>query len=105
MLRNIRFVAAVGGLLLAGSATAQVQSSQGSHNPAVKDPTPVSTGAPARGANSFTEDQARGRFVEGGYTDVSALKKNGAGQWTASANRDGKSVTVMLDYKGNISQR
>lgn len=58
--------------------------------------------APLKGANSFTEGQARDRALARGYVDVTGLKKDDDGIWRGSANMDGKSVGVAIDYKGNV---
>lgn len=55
-----------------------------------------------KGANSFTEGQARSRLEGAGFTNVTELKKDDQGIWRGKAMRDGKSVTVGFDYKGNI---
>jgi len=39
---------------------------------------------------------------EAGYTNVTDLQKNDQGIWQGKAQKDGHSVTVGLDYKGNI---
>ena len=65
----------------------------------------MGTDTPAAGANSFTEAQARSRLEQNGYTGVSALKKNDNGVWQGTAQRDGKAVSVSLDYKGDIITR
>ncbi len=57
---------------------------------------------PLSGANSFTEDQAKGRIQDAGFSDVSKLTKDDQGIWRGQANKDGKSTTVALDYKGNV---
>jgi uncharacterized protein with FMN-binding domain len=59
-------------------------------------------GAPIKGANSFTEGQARDRIVAAGFTSVSSLAKDGDGVWRGSAMKDGKSVKVAVDFKGNV---
>ena len=59
-------------------------------------------GAPLKGANSFTEGQARDRALSHGLTSVADLKKDGDGIWRGSAMQDGKSVKVAVDYKGNV---
>lgn len=59
-------------------------------------------GAPFEGANSFTEGQAKDRVVAAGYTDVSALAKDDKGIWRGSAKTEGKTVDVVVDYKGNV---
>lgn len=70
--------------------------------PAVATPDTTNPTAPVAGANSFTEEQARARLQENGYTAVSGLKLDDKGIWQASATKDGKPVTVALDYQGNI---
>ncbi len=89
---------------LVGAVGATAQEAQSSHNPAVKDSAPHSVTAPARGHNSFTEKQARKRLAKAGYT-VAALSKDADGVWVGTATKDGKSVTVGLDYKGNVTTR
>lgn len=73
-------------------------------NPAIKDGSPAHVTHAAEGANSFTEDQAKGRFAKAGYTGVSELMKNDKGLWVGVATKNGKKVHVALDYKGNVTQ-
>lgn len=58
-------------------------------------------GAP--GANSFTEGQAKTRLEDKGYTAVSGLKKDADGIWRGTAMMGSKSVSVSVDYKGDIT--
>lgn len=62
----------------------------------------VDPGAPLEGANSFTEGQAKDWVLAAGYSDVSALTKDDKGIWRGTASKDGKSVNVAVDYKGNV---
>lgn len=57
------------------------------------------------GANSFTQGQARKRITKAGYTDVSKLTKDANGLWQGAAMKDGASVNVALDYKGDVVVR
>jgi putative membrane protein len=57
---------------------------------------------PLPGANSFTEGQAKDRMEEAGFTQVSNLKKDDNGIWRGSAMKDGKQVSVALDFRGNV---
>ena len=59
-------------------------------------------GAPLKGANSFTEGQAKDRAMAAGFTSVSSLNKDGDGIWRGSAMKDGKAVKVAVDFKGNV---
>jgi len=111
-------------LLTAGAALAQANppaspgsgSPTGSSNPAVNttgnapstaNPSGtaniVAASALERGSNSFTEGQAKSRLEGAGLTNVTDLKKDEDGIWRGKAMRDGKSVTVGFDYKGNIA--
>jgi hypothetical protein len=58
--------------------------------------------APLKGANSFTEGQAKDRAAAAGFTSVSELKKDEDGIWRGSAMQDGKTMSVAVDYKGNV---
>ena len=63
----------------------------------------VAASALEKGANSFTEGQAKSRLEGAGLMNVTDLKKDDDGVWRGKAMRDGKSVTVGFDYKGNIA--
>ncbi len=57
---------------------------------------------PVPGANSFTEDQAKGRIQDAGFSDVTALTQDDQGVWRGHANKDGKNIAVALDFQGNV---
>ena len=59
---------------------------------------------PARGANSFSQGEAQRRIGAAGFQGVGALTKDNGGVWRGTASKDGRSVAVWLDYKGNIGQ-
>ena len=59
-------------------------------------------GAPLKGANSFTEGQAKDRAVAHGLANVSSLKKDDDGIWRGTGQQEGKTVQVAVDYKGNV---
>ena len=63
------------------------------------------TDVPARGSNSFTEGQAKGRIEDRGYTNVAQLKKDDDGVWRGQAQKSGTSVDVWVDYKGNVGEQ
>ena len=66
------------------------------------DTVSAEAGAPFEGANSFTEGQAQDRILAAGFTNVSALTKDDKGIWRGTADAQGKSVNVAVDYKGNV---
>lgn len=59
-------------------------------------------GAPLKGANSFTEAQARDRAAARGFVDISEMKKDDAGIWRGTARLDGKEFALAVDFKGNV---
>ena len=60
-------------------------------------------GAPLKGANSFTEGQAKDRAMAHGDVDsVSGFKKDDDGIWRGSGTRGDKTVQIAVDYKGNV---
>ena len=68
-----------------------------------KDATATGTAAaPLPGANSFTETQARSRLESMGYSSVGTLAKDNQSIWRGTAMKDGKSVAVAVDFKGNV---
>ena len=65
-------------------------------------PRKADAGAPLKGANSFTEGQAKDRAMAQGLANVSQMKKDDNGVWRGTAMHDGKQVQVAVDYKGNV---
>lgn len=54
-------------------------------------------------AKPFTRIDARNLLMQRGYTNVSELVKDETGKWVGSAMKDGKTVPVAVDVKGNVS--
>ena len=76
-----------------------------SHNPATATTSNANdTAAPAKGSNSFTENQAKDRIAQRGYSNVSDLQKDNDGIWRGHAQHSGSDVQVWLDYKGNVGE-
>jgi hypothetical protein len=77
--------------------------SRDAKTPAVNSPnSPPNPGAPVAGANSFTQGQAKSRIEEKGFKSVSGLKKDANGVWRGKAKQDGKTVSVSVDFQGNV---
>jgi hypothetical protein len=55
------------------------------------------------GANSFTEGQAKSRIESMGYTNVASLAKDDNGIWRGKAVKDGRTVSVSVDFQGNVT--
>lgn len=63
-------------------------------------------GAPLKGANSFSRNEARRRIESNGFMEVSDLSKDKDGIWRGWAKRAGapagQTVKVYCDYQGNV---
>jgi len=96
----------VGGVALAQTTTNNtgVAATSGDNNQAVAT-TSANAPMPAHGANSFTDGQAKSRLEKSGFSDVSALTKDKDGVWRGTAQRNGQTVQVWVDYKGNVGQQ
>ena len=85
------------------AARAQAPAQSGPQNPAVKTDDRNNSDMPVKGANSFTQSEAKSRIERQGFTGVSALRKDPAGVWRGTAMKDGKSMQVSVDYQGNVN--
>ena len=88
--------------LISTSALAATANDKAPSNPAVKTSEGNNPGAPAAGENSFTEAQAKSRIQARGYGNVKGLAKDDKGLWHGMAMKDGKPVSIALDYQGNV---
>ena len=96
---------AVGVALAQTSAPAPAPVTPPAVAPAPVTPVPSSSSAtvpPVAGANSFTEGEARSRIEASGFTNVTDLQKDSQSIWRGQAMKDGKSVSVSLDFQGHV---
>ena len=101
---RVNRVLTVFAVIAASYSLANAQPAQpGPNNKAVNSAGENNANAPVRGANSFTEDQAKSRIEDAGYTDVTGLKKDNDGVWRAMANKGGAQVSVSVDFQGNVN--
>jgi len=101
-------IAALAVTLVAGSALGQNANPPASsrpNNPALSTTGKNNSENPVAGANSFTRGQAKARIEKRGYTNVSGLKKDDSGVWQGKAAKDGKPVSVSIDFQGNVIGR
>lgn len=102
-MKTMIFAAALlGASALTAVAQTSATPSTDANTPAVATPNTKNPTAPVAGHNSFTEAQAKERIEKAGYSGVTALKLDDKGLWQSIATKDGKSVSVTLDYQGNI---
>jgi hypothetical protein len=105
--RNMRtYIAIAAAAAMITSAAIAQPANRDANTPAVNTPnSPPNPGAPVSGATSFTEGQAKSRIESNGFANVSELRKDDQGVWRGKAVKDGKSVTVSLDFQGNVTAR
>jgi hypothetical protein len=103
--RNMRtYIAIAAAAAMITSAAIAQPANRDANTPAVNTPnSPPNPGAPVSGANSFTEGQAKSRIESNGFANVSELRKDDQGVWRGKATKDGKSVTVSVDFQGNVT--
>ena len=101
-MRSMIIIAAIASLA-AGTAFAQPAGKQPAEPPAAAQTKPSTPTTPSTAA--MTETQAKARIEAQGYANVSELRKDAQGMWTARAMKDGKSHQLSLDTRGQISQR
>ncbi len=101
---TIQWFAIAATIVVASGAQAQTALTS-AHNPMIKDAGVHTAATPANGRNSFTRNQAQGRIAKAGFSNIGKLAKTDDGIWQGSAMKGGKPVTVMLDYKGDVTAR
>lgn len=98
-----RAIVAACALVMSSAAVAQTPpANPNPDKPPVATTNPGVPVAPAKGANSFTEAQAKSRIEAKGFTNVSSLKKDDDGIWRGKGMKGGNSLDVALDYQGNV---
>ncbi len=86
-------------------ATAVGPSTEGGQAAVRVDDGTRTAATPQPGANSFTEGQARSRIEAAGFSDVTELQKDDQGIWRGRGTRDGRQVSVALDFTGAVTSR
>lgn len=102
-MKNVLLSATVALGAILWSPLGQAQPANNDNNSAVKDTHAVNTDGPSRGANSFTEAQARRHIQNAGFTGVSKLSKDSNGIWRGTAMKNGHRVPVAVDFKGDVT--
>jgi len=105
----MRTIIAAASLMLAAVIPAAAQNAApdtvqtGPQNPAMKGMHENNASAPVKGANSFTRTEAQKQIEAKGYTHVAGLTKDKDGIWRGTAQKDGATGPVSLDYQGNVN--
>ena len=92
------------GLMMTGAAFAQNPPAQtGPNNNAVNSSGQNNSDSPVAGRNSFTEGQAKSKIEDAGYSGITELKKDDNGVWRGMASKGGSSMSVSVDFQGNVN--
>jgi hypothetical protein len=75
----------------------------GPQNPAIKGMHENNSSTPVKGANSFTRMEAQKQIEAKGYTHVAGLTKDQQGVWRGTAEKNGQTSPVSVDYQGNVN--
>jgi hypothetical protein len=92
-------------IMLMRAAAAQPPPQPEAPNNAINATGQNNSDKPLKGANSFTEDQAKRRIQDAGYEGVSEMKKGDDGVWRGKAMRGRSRFEASVDYEGNVSAR
>ena len=103
-MRNTLLIAAAMAFVACGAVAQTPPAKDGPQNSAVNSQNSSNrmVDAPVKGANSFTEGEAKSRIEARGFQNVSELKKDDEGIWRGKAEQNGRSVSVALDFQGNV---
>ena len=103
-MRNTLLVAAALAFVAGGAIAQTPPAKDGPQNSAVNSPNSSNrmVDAPVKGANSFTEGEAKSRIEKMGFGNVADLKKDDHGVWRGHATKNGQRVDVAVDYQGNV---
>ena len=71
--------------------------------PKLPDAAPVISSEEQAAVKIDSEEQAKAKIESEGFTEVSELKQDNKGIWTATAMKDGKPVQLSLTAEGQLS--
>lgn len=94
--------------LLAAAGIANAQTTSPSTPSATMPPAGTSTTMPGGSAGgtagAMTESAVKSKLEASGYTNVTGIKKDSSGDWSAKASKGGKQIAVMVDSKGMVKE-
>ena len=91
--------------LLAAAGVANAQTTTPSAPSATTPPSSGSATMPGSGsAGAMTQTSVKSKLEASGYSNVTNLKQDSTGDWTAKATKGGKQVAVSVDAKGMVKE-
>jgi hypothetical protein len=92
-------------LAAAGVANAQTTTpSSPSTTPPGSSTTMPGSGSSGGAAGAMTQATVKSKLEASGYSNVTNLKQDATGEWTAKATKGGKQIAVMVDSKGTVKE-
>jgi hypothetical protein len=94
-------------LAAAGIANAQTSTTPSSPSGATPPSTstmPSTSGSASGSAGAMSMSSVKTKIEASGYTNITNLKEDKAGGWTANATKAGKQVAVAVDAKGTVKE-
>src|SRR5262245_10434996 len=89
--------------LLAATGIAYAQTSTTPSSPSTP-PSPGSMTTTPGGAGAMSQSSVKSKIEASGYSNVTNLKQDKTGHWTADATKGGKQIAVMVDDKGTVKE-
>lgn len=99
----MRILIAAAALTLAVSSAFAQEAQTGPQNKPIKGMHENNSAVPVKGKNSFTRSEAQKQIEAKGYTHVAGLTKDKDGVWRGTAEKNGASGPVSVDYQGNVN--
>ena len=89
--------------LLAATGIAYAQTSTTPSSPSTPSSPGATTTTPG-GAGAISQTSVKSKIEASGYSNVTNLKQDSTGHWTAQATKGGKQIAVMVDEKGAVKE-
>ena len=94
--------------LLAAAGVANAQTTTPSAPSATTPPSSSTTmpgsGSASGSAGAMTQTSVKSKLEASGYSNVTNIKQDSTGDWTAKATKGGKQVAVSVDAKGMVKE-
>ena len=86
--------------LLAAAGVANAQTT----TPPSSSTTMPGSGSASGSAGAMTQTSVKSKLEASGYSNVTNIKQDSTGDWTAKATKGGKQVAVSVDAKGMVKE-
>ena len=91
--------------LLASTGIAYAQTSTTPSSPSTPPSSPGATTTTPGGAGAMSQSSVKSKIEASGYSNVTNLKQDSKGEWSAQATKGGKQIAVLVDSKGTVKEQ